>query len=365
MSRFQPAVGQQAFLERSGIDALVRELRQDGYTVLAPVADRGVIALRPIESAQQIASGVRDEQAPGRYRLVEGEAGMFFQYGVGADSPKRLLFPPVQKLFEMHVEGQEFKYDAGPPKPPKLAMIGIRPCELAAIAIQDRHLHHRIAVRGGCVLPPQPGSSSCSSPSTARSRAARASARRWAPARRRPRRYDLAMTELRGGFVVKVGSASGAQIIGRLAVRLPTPSELELAELQNGAGPRAHGPHDGHPGHQGAAGCEHRASAVGRRGRGAAWPAATARWSARPASAARVVDSQRPGRRRGDPHAAVGIVLHAPVHLHHRRAGAQHHPRPLPALAAAQARHLVGPVRHAAAAWAAGGASRGARWAST
>ena len=51
------------------------------------------------------------------------------------------------------------------------------------------------------------------------------------------------------------------------------------------------------------------------------------------------------GHERGRPHPAVGVVLHAPIHLHDFRAGAKHDPRPLPPLAAAQGFDLVGAIR--------------------
>jgi ferredoxin len=44
--------------------------------------------------------------------------------------------------------------------------------------------------------------------------------------------FDLAMTELRAGFVVRGGSARGAALVARLPTREPSAAELELAELK-------------------------------------------------------------------------------------------------------------------------------------
>ena len=157
---------------------------------------------------------------------------MMFQYGVGADSAKRLLFPPVHPLFHMHVEGQEFRFDSGPDKPPTLALIGIWPCDVAAIQVQDRIFmegtrceidayyaktrEQMLLVVVNCTHPG--GTCFCASMGTGPGASNGG--------------YDLALTELRSGFVVKVGSARGAQIVGRLSARLPTPSETELAEVR-------------------------------------------------------------------------------------------------------------------------------------
>ena len=40
--------------------------------------------------------------------------------------------------FGLHVEGPSFAVDEGFPEPPKLALLGVRPCELAAMSTQDR-----------------------------------------------------------------------------------------------------------------------------------------------------------------------------------------------------------------------------------
>ena len=64
---------------------------------------------------------------PGTYRLRRRDDDAFFGYDVGPQSAKRYLFPPSARL------------QPGEPEPAqKLALIGVRACELHAIAIQDR-----------------------------------------------------------------------------------------------------------------------------------------------------------------------------------------------------------------------------------
>jgi len=44
--------------------------------------------------------------------------------------------------------------------------------------------------------------------------------------------YDLALTELRGGFLMTTGSEIGEELAAELPSRAPSAAELELAELK-------------------------------------------------------------------------------------------------------------------------------------
>jgi hypothetical protein len=80
------------FLPHSGFEQLVRSLRRDGYTVLAPVVADDAIALRPVNSAAEIAHAVADAQQPGSYRLASTDSDTIFDYALGAGGPKRYFF---------------------------------------------------------------------------------------------------------------------------------------------------------------------------------------------------------------------------------------------------------------------------------
>ena len=123
------------FLAKEQMGELIAALQKDGYTVLGPSLVGGVISLRPIRSAEDLARGVEDIQQPGSYRTAEGDRDFYFRNTPGPDGPKRFFFPPTQTLFGLHVDGRRFVLDAGPPEPPKLALLGVRPCELAAIGV--------------------------------------------------------------------------------------------------------------------------------------------------------------------------------------------------------------------------------------
>ena len=131
-------IASRLYLARSALDDLIQTLHKQGYSVLGPRVVDGAISLQPIESATQLPKGLSDQQDGGSYRVVEGEPELTFEYVVGPDGPKRYLFPANLRLFEFHVETDNFVLDAGPPQVPKLAMLGVRACELAALEVHDR-----------------------------------------------------------------------------------------------------------------------------------------------------------------------------------------------------------------------------------
>jgi ferredoxin len=223
------------FLPKADLDALINELKEEGYTVLGPRLVEDVISLRPIESAEDIARGVQDEQEPGNYRLTEGDPELYFQYVVGPDGPRRYLFPPNLRLFSMVLEDGRFNLEQGPPQPPKFAFLGLRPCEVAALQVHDRvfgangHDHgcceedsyyrstrrSSFVIAVNCTRPD--GNCFCESMGTGPEVSDG---------------YDLALTELRAGFVVQQGSDKGAELAAKLPLLEPSPSQLELAELR-------------------------------------------------------------------------------------------------------------------------------------
>ncbi|MHC4995675.1 MAG: 4Fe-4S dicluster domain-containing protein [Planctomycetota bacterium] len=227
------------FLPKEALDTLVQLLCGEGYTVIAPTLRDGVISMQPIRESTQIARGVTDEHDGGRYRTTRTDEGFFFHYVVGPDGPKRYFFPPQQKLFTISVQGERFDLKETGPKPPKLAFIGIRACELAAIAVQDRVLggespqekafrcetdnyyrqarEQALLIAVNCTHPG--GTCFCASWDTG-------------PEVTDRHVYDISLTELRAGFILRIASERGFDLVQQLPVREPTAAELDLEELQ-------------------------------------------------------------------------------------------------------------------------------------
>ena len=134
--RSQP-VAEPAVIDRAGLARLVELLAEQGRTVLGPRLADGAITFGPLGSADDLPAGWIDEQDGGHYRLVPG-GGALFGYVVGPDGAKRRLFPPVERLWRARRSADGFTVEPEPVPAPSLAMIGLRPCDLAAMQVQDR-----------------------------------------------------------------------------------------------------------------------------------------------------------------------------------------------------------------------------------
>jgi Fe-S-cluster-containing hydrogenase component 2 len=125
-------------LESAAIADLLEELRRRGYELLGPTVRDGAIVYDEIASPDDLPVGLTDEQGAGRYRLRERDDGAYFGYVVGPHSWKKVFSPPVRRLWIAEREGNGFRTRIEEPDPRPVALIGVRACELAAMAIQDR-----------------------------------------------------------------------------------------------------------------------------------------------------------------------------------------------------------------------------------
>ena len=130
--------GEAVVLAPAALDALVRTLADRGYTVLGPTQRDGAIVYDEIDSATDLPIGLGDEQAPGRYRIVSRGDDTLFDYAVGPTSPKRWLLPPQSTVFTAVRRDGKLELVPADQTERRFAMVGLRACELAAIAIQDR-----------------------------------------------------------------------------------------------------------------------------------------------------------------------------------------------------------------------------------
>jgi ferredoxin len=216
-------------LAPEALDDLVGALRGHGYRVLGPTVRDGAIVLDDLESAADLPVGWTDRQDAATYRLERRDDEARFGYGVGPHSWKQFLFPPRVRLWRAQRNGGlAVEEDAGSGEP--LALFGVRPCELHAIAVQDRvFLGGRYADRdyegrreGAFVVAVncfEPGGTCfCVSMGTG------------------PRAhggFDLALTELLDGghrFLVEAGSDAGAELLAELPSHPAAPDDLEAAE---------------------------------------------------------------------------------------------------------------------------------------
>jgi formate hydrogenlyase subunit 6/NADH:ubiquinone oxidoreductase subunit I len=121
-----------------GLQDLIAALAKEGYDVIGPKHEDGAIVYDTLENAKDLPRGFKDEQEGGKYRLIKGREGVYFDYVVGPHSWKSYLFPPEQKICQMRRQGKAFRIVEELAEVPKYAFVGVRACEVAAMQIQDK-----------------------------------------------------------------------------------------------------------------------------------------------------------------------------------------------------------------------------------
>jgi len=133
-----PGVSARLVIAQASLQDLFGNLGAAGFTLIGPKVRDGAIVDDEIQSLADLPAGWTDEQEAGRYRLKRREDDALFGYTVGPQSWKKFLHPPAVRLWQAKRNGDGFQMTEGPPQPPKYAFIGVRACELHAIAIQDK-----------------------------------------------------------------------------------------------------------------------------------------------------------------------------------------------------------------------------------
>lgn len=125
-------------LARKDFSHLFRALAARGYTILGPVMRDGAIVYDEVSGPEELPIGWTDEQTAGSYRLGRSGREACFDYVVGPQSWKKYLHPPKVRLWAARREENGFTVIEGPRESPRYAFLGVRACELEAIARQDR-----------------------------------------------------------------------------------------------------------------------------------------------------------------------------------------------------------------------------------
>ena len=220
-----------ATIDKEGLQALLDVLAKRGYRVVGPTLRDQAIVYDDIRSVQDLPAGWTDEQDGGRYSLVRRSDKALFGYAVGPQSWKKFLYPSIQQLWRAAREAGAVKMTPEPDSTERFAFIGVRACELHAIAIQDKifingaqsDTHYRarrdnaflVAVNCGTAG----GTCFCVSMKTG------------------PKAeggFDLALTELIDGgkhlFTVEAGSDKGQEVLAALPHQAARKEDVAAAE---------------------------------------------------------------------------------------------------------------------------------------
>ncbi|MGP4050383.1 4Fe-4S dicluster domain-containing protein [Streptomyces sp. 2A115] len=219
-----------AVLDRNGLDALIKTLTTQGRTVVGPTVRDGAVVLAELDSADQLPFGWGTRVEAGHYRLVPREDGAAFAHTTGPQSWKTFLHPQREKLWSAdRTADGHLSVTAERPEQPSYAFLGVRPCDLRAIAIQDRVLTggryqdsgYRERREGAFLIAAEctePGAT-CFCVSMGSGPAADTG-------------FDLALTEIvdEAGhrFLIRVGSEAGSDVLARIPHH-PADPETETA----------------------------------------------------------------------------------------------------------------------------------------
>lgn len=222
-----------ATLEPAGFEQLISALASEGYRVIGPTVRGSAVVYDDVASASEFPIGWVDYQEGGVYRLEKTNSPAYFGYTLSPQSWKKFLFPPEVRLWQAQRSGPNidiFSDANGHFEPERLAFVGVRPCELNAIEIQDRvFMGHDYAdpiysarrenlfiVAVNCTR--SAATCFCASMNTG------------------PRAhsgFDIALTEVveddRHYFVAETGSERGAALLDSLPQAATTPAEAQTA----------------------------------------------------------------------------------------------------------------------------------------
>lgn len=221
------SVGSFVSIDTTQLQGLIDQLRDSGYRTVGPRIADGAIVYADLTTIDELPIGYIDRQDGGSYRLEKADGAGYFDYVVGPHSLKNFLFPPRETLLESI--RQNGTWQMAPPEidSPPLAVIGVRSCDLHALAIQDK------VFLGGPYIDPgykarreklflvavncRRASATCFCHSM-----------NTGPAVNQP--CDLVLTELDGRFVVEVGSLIGADVMAEIEFVTSPLQDVEKAK---------------------------------------------------------------------------------------------------------------------------------------
>lgn len=215
----------------ASLEPLVTCLRSLGYTVVGPTEADGSIVLAELTTADELPHGWGVETGPGTYRLRRRGDRAAFGHSTGPQAWKRFLHPPREPLWSADRADGTIAFTEPPQPPPRYAFLGVHPCDLRAIEVQDRVLgvspsyaarrEQLFLIAVNCTEP----SSTCFCVSAGGGPSAESG-------------FDIVLTELTDGeptgdgrprYVAEAGSDAGVAVLEALPQRPADPQEVSRA----------------------------------------------------------------------------------------------------------------------------------------
>ncbi|GAA1835254.1 4Fe-4S dicluster domain-containing protein [Actinomadura chokoriensis] len=220
-------------LELADLSPLHAALRRAGYTVIGPTVRDDAIVLAELDSVEHLPYGWGVRLSPGGYRLIRREDGAAFAHAAGPQSWKPFLHRSRVKLWEARRTEDGFATETDALAPARLALLGVRPCDLRAIAVQDR-----VLMGGSHVDPSYAGrrrdafiiAVNCTEPGETCFCVSMGTGPQAGPG------YDLALTELIGRdgprYIVDVSTEAGSLIMDDVRAGPAKPVDVGRARAE-------------------------------------------------------------------------------------------------------------------------------------
>jgi len=230
MVKYPLKVNDEAVLEPEGFQQLLAILKKYGYQTVGPRIRDSAIVLDELDSIYDLPVGWKDTQDAGTYHLEKSGAPDLFGYTLGPHSWKKYLHPSDLLLWRAKSTNNGFEIISERHNAPKYAFLGVRACELNAIALFDKVFETAdfydpiyksgrkkvFIVAVNCTRPG--GTCFCASMNTG------------------PKAkfgFDIALTEVQGlrkhYFIAQVGSINGIKILSEITYRKAEEEEINLA----------------------------------------------------------------------------------------------------------------------------------------
>lgn len=219
------------FRDPRDLQRLFDALLKRGYCIVGPTVRDGAIVYDPIKRTEELPAGWTDEQDGGKYRLKRRADNAYFGYAVGPHSWKKFLHPPVLRLWQATRTENGFEVKRDAPSETQFAFIGVRSCEIHAIAIQDK------VFMGGTYVDPEYSRRRKNAFIVALNCSTAGGTCFCVSMKTGPKAtfgYDIALTEVVNAnehyLVLQAGSERGAEIVAELHCEPAAPAQCTASE---------------------------------------------------------------------------------------------------------------------------------------
>jgi len=230
MSRQVLNLDDKVTINADSLGELFKALEKGGYKVVGPTVRDGAIIYENLSSPDELPRGWGDQTDSAQYKLNKKGDSAYFGFNVGPQSWKKFLFPPKKRLWRAEKDRLGFVVNEEKREFDNLAFFGVRPCELAAIKVQDRVFSegkyrdpdYIVARNKAFIIALNCGQAGGTCFCVSMGTGPKATSG-----------FDLAMTEIlesdRHYFVIEIGSEKGAAIAVQISFNKSSQAEIDAA----------------------------------------------------------------------------------------------------------------------------------------